>query len=76
VLKNFKTYIDETIYELVHKVTWPTWKELQNLTILVTVSSLLFSGLIFLMDYVVGISSNPNGLWKGLMGTIYSFFVS
>ncbi|HRO75196.1 MAG TPA: preprotein translocase subunit SecE [Crocinitomicaceae bacterium] len=76
MFKSIKTYIDDTVYEMVHKVTWPTWKELQSSTIIVTVSSLVFSLLIFVMDYILGISSNPTGLWKGLMGYIYSFFIS
>lgn len=68
------SYIKDTIDEMLHKVTWPTWSELQRFTIVVVSASLLFSVMIFFMDYVVGISSS-NG-WKGLMGVIYNFFIS
>lgn len=69
-----KTYLKDTIDEMLHHVTWPTWAELQRFTTVVVVASLLFSVMIFFMDYVVGISSS-NG-WKGMMGVIYNFFIS
>jgi len=75
-VSKFKKYIDDTIHEMVHNVSWPTWQELQNNTILVVVASLIFSLLIFIMDYLVGISSNPDSLWSGLMGFVYNFFIS
>lgn len=70
-----KNYINETVTEMVHNVTWPTWKELQSNTIIVAVASILFSLIIFLMDYVIGIVPiDPNGFWKGILGFIYSGF--
>jgi hypothetical protein len=36
---SFKTYVSESYNELVHKVSWPTWKELQSSAILVLVSA-------------------------------------
>ena len=32
-------YLKEAYNELVHKVTWPTWKELQNSAIVVMIAS-------------------------------------
>ncbi|MFZ9582965.1 MAG: preprotein translocase subunit SecE [Crocinitomicaceae bacterium] len=61
----------ETYQELLHHVTWPTWKELQNNTIIVLVSVLIFSLLIFVMDYSFGISGKPGDTWRGLLGFIY-----
>ncbi|MEM9849071.1 MAG: preprotein translocase subunit SecE [Bacteroidota bacterium] len=57
-------YIKESYNELVHKVTWPNWKSLQSNTILVIVASLIFAGIIFLMDLVA-----KNGL-----GVFYDLF--
>lgn len=37
--------------ELVHKVSWPTWEELQDSTILVLVSSIIFSVAVALTDF-------------------------
>ena len=46
----FKLYLQEAYDELVHKVTWPTWKELQSSALVVMVASLIISLLIFAMD--------------------------
>lgn len=43
-------YIQESYDELVHKVSWPTWKELQNSSIVVSIASLLIALVVFLMD--------------------------
>ncbi|NBO61498.1 MAG: preprotein translocase subunit SecE [Flavobacteriia bacterium] len=56
---------------MVNNVTWPTWKELQNNTIIVLVSIVIFSLVIFLMDYTFGISGKPGDMWRGLLGFIY-----
>jgi len=45
-----KLYFQEAFDELVHKVTWPTWKELQSSALVVMVASLIISLLIFAMD--------------------------
>ena len=45
-----KLYIQEAYDELVHKVTWPTWKELQSSALVVMVASLIISLIIFVMD--------------------------
>ena len=63
------TYIEESYQELLHKVTWPTWNELQSTSIVVLVASLLFALSIFVMDYIFGI--NTNSLWAGVMGFFY-----
>ncbi len=73
-VSKIRTYFQDTYHEMVHNVTWPTWKELQNNTILVVVSSVLISLVIFLMDYIFGISGEADSLWKGLIGFIYGTF--
>jgi preprotein translocase subunit SecE len=45
-----KLYFQEAYDELVHKVTWPTWKELQSSALVVMVASLIISLVIFVMD--------------------------
>jgi len=61
----------DTYDEMVKNVTWPTWQELRNNTIIVLVSIVLFAIMIFLMDYVFGISGKPGDMWRGLLGFIY-----
>ena len=73
-VSKFKEYIDETVNEMRHNVSWPTWKELQNNTIIVVVASVIFALLIFAMDFSFGISGESKSVWKGLMGFIYHMF--
>jgi preprotein translocase subunit SecE len=46
------SYIQESYDELMHKVSWPTWAELQGSAIVVSVASLLIAILVFAMDEV------------------------
>ncbi|MDD2385262.1 MAG: preprotein translocase subunit SecE [Bacteroidales bacterium] len=50
-MSKIKTYFLETYNELVHKVTWPKWSELQNSAVVVMVASLIFAVIVFLMDF-------------------------
>jgi len=45
-----KGYIKESYNELVHKVTWPSWSELQNSAIVVMIASFIIALMIYLMD--------------------------
>ncbi|MGQ9620645.1 MAG: preprotein translocase subunit SecE [Bacteroidales bacterium] len=45
-----KGYFKESFTELFHKVTWPTWNELQNSATLVMVATLIISIIVALMD--------------------------
>jgi len=49
-MMKMKLYFQEAFDELVHKVTWPTWKELQSSALVVMVASLIISLVIFAMD--------------------------
>ena len=55
-------YIEDAYRELVEKVTWPTWKELQTSSIIVMGSSLIIAAIIALMD----------GAFKNIMEFIYN----
>ena len=46
------SYIQEAYDELVHKVSWPSWDELQQTTIIVLVSLIIITLVIFGMDFV------------------------
>ncbi|MBK6282083.1 MAG: preprotein translocase subunit SecE [Draconibacterium sp.] len=59
-----KLYFQEAFDELVHKVTWPTWKELQSSALVVMVASLIISLVIFAMDLS----------FRNLMELIYGLF--
>jgi preprotein translocase subunit SecE len=46
-----KGYFQESFTELVHKVTWPTWVELQNSATLVMVATLIIALVVAAMDF-------------------------
>jgi preprotein translocase subunit SecE len=49
-MDKIKLYIKESYYELVNKVTWPSWEELQSSTVLVLVASIIIALVVFAMD--------------------------
>jgi len=46
------TYLRESYRELMEKVTWPTWLQLQQSTIIVLVATLLITAIVWAMDLV------------------------
>ena len=59
------SYIKESTDELLHKVSWPTWSELQSSAMLVAVASLIIAVLVYAMDASFG----------GLIRMFYDMFV-
>ncbi len=59
-----KLYVEEAYNELVNKVTWPTWPELQNSAIVVMIASLIIALTIAAMDSV----------FSNFMEFLYSIF--
>jgi preprotein translocase subunit SecE len=49
-MRRIINYLKDSYNELVHKVTWPTLKELQNSALVVMVASLIFALIVFSMD--------------------------
>lgn len=43
-------YIKESYDELIHKVSWPTWSELQSSAIVVSIASLIIALVVYVMD--------------------------
>ena len=43
-------YLRDVYDEMLHKVSWPTWKVLQSSALVVMIASLLIALVIFLMD--------------------------
>jgi preprotein translocase subunit SecE len=59
-----KIYFEEAYNELVHKVSWPTRKELQSSAIIVMVASLIIALIVFVMDFS----------FESLMSFVYRLF--
>ncbi len=61
-MERLKLYIIESYNELVNKVTWPTWANLQSSTVVVLVASIILALAIFLMDVIS----------RGILDQVYS----
>ncbi|GHV67063.1 protein translocase subunit SecE [Bacteroidia bacterium] len=57
-------YFREVYNELVHKVSWPSWPELQSSAIVVMIASVIIALGVFVMDFI----------FRHLMSFIYSIF--
>jgi preprotein translocase subunit SecE len=51
-MNKITTYFRESYKELVEKVTWPNWTQLQQSTVIVLVATLLTTVLVWLMDTI------------------------
>ena len=51
-MNKISTYLKESYRELIEKVTWPTWLQLQQSTVIVLVATLLITGVVWVMDLV------------------------
>ncbi len=58
------TFVKDSYHEMVDKVSWPKWETLQQSTMIVLVSTLIITGIVWIMDFI----SN------GAMQFIYSLF--
>jgi preprotein translocase subunit SecE len=44
------SYIKSSYDELINKVSWPTWSELQSSSIVVAIASMIIALIIYIMD--------------------------
>ncbi len=58
------SYIKSSYDELVNKVSWPSWSELQNSSIVVAIASMIIALIIYLMDQT----------FSSIMDVFYSLF--
>ena len=62
-MANKGTYIKESYDELMNKVSWPSWSELQSSSIVVAIATIIIALIIYMMDSVF---SNAMKLFYGL----------
>jgi preprotein translocase subunit SecE len=63
-MQKISAYISESYNELMNKVSWPTWSELQSSSIVVLIATLLFGVVVFLI-YMI---------FQGSLNLIYNLF--
>jgi preprotein translocase subunit SecE len=49
-MNKISTYFRESYKELMEKVTWPSWVQLQQSTVIVLVATLLITVIVWIMD--------------------------
>ena len=59
-----QSYLKSSYDELISKVSWPTWAELQSSSVVVAIASLIIALIIYLMDRI----------FSGAMDIFYSLF--
>ncbi len=64
MFKSIVQYCKDSYDELVHKVTWPSLKELTNTALIVLYASIIIALIVFAMDFV----------FEKFMGLVYSLF--
>jgi preprotein translocase subunit SecE len=64
LMNKVTTYFRESYKELLEKVTWPTWTQLQQSTLIVLAATLIITAIVWAMDLIA-----QSGL-----KFIYSFF--
>jgi preprotein translocase subunit SecE len=64
LMNKVSTYFKESYHELLQKVSWPTWSQLQQSTVIVLVATIIITAMVWIMDF----SSNQ------LLKLIYSLF--
>ena len=50
-MNKIATYFKDSYRELVEKVSWPTWLQLQQSTVIVLIATVIFTLVIWLMDF-------------------------
>jgi len=63
-MNKVSAYFKDSYQELVERVTWPTWLQLQQSTVIVLVATIVITLLVAIMDF----SSNQ------LLKLVYSLF--
>jgi preprotein translocase subunit SecE len=63
-MNKFSAYLRDSYKELVEKVTWPSWDQLQQSTMIVLGATLFITALVWVMDFVA----------NGSLKFIYSLF--
>jgi preprotein translocase subunit SecE len=63
-MNKVSAYFKDSYRELLEKVTWPTWQQLQQSTMIVLIATIIITAIIWVMD--LGIAS--------ALQFFYSFF--
>jgi preprotein translocase subunit SecE len=65
-MNKITTYFEEAYDELMHKVTWPTWGELQDSAVVVLITAVIISFVILAID--ITFKAGTTELYKIIIG--------
>ncbi len=51
LMNKISNYFRESYHELLEKVTWPTWNQLQQSTVIVLVATVIITAMVWVMDF-------------------------
>lgn len=57
-MSKIKAYVQDSYNELMHKVSWPTWAELQESAITVLVATIIIALVVFAIDFIFNLLLN------------------
>ncbi|MFN2457707.1 MAG: preprotein translocase subunit SecE [Chitinophagaceae bacterium] len=57
-MNKISNYVRDSYKELLEKVTWPTWQQLQQSTMIVLGATLLITAMVWVMDFIAASSLN------------------
>ncbi|WP_147203575.1 preprotein translocase subunit SecE [Segetibacter aerophilus] len=63
-MNKISAYFRDSYTELTEKVTWPSWLQLQQSTVIVLVATIIITALVWVMDFAS----------QNLLKAIYSLF--
>jgi preprotein translocase subunit SecE len=63
-MNKISNYFSESWKEMLEKVTWPTWNQLQQSTVIVLGATVVITAMVWIMDFAS----------QNLLKLIYSFF--
>ena len=61
-MNKISNYFTDSIKELAEKVTWPTWQQLQQSTMIVLGATFLITAIVWVMDFIA--SGGLNFIYK------------
>ena len=64
IMNKFNVFVKESYREMTEKVSWPTWEQLTQSTMIVLGATVFITGLVWVMDFIA----------NGSMKFIYSLF--
>ncbi|HYM94060.1 MAG TPA: preprotein translocase subunit SecE [Chitinophagaceae bacterium] len=53
-MNKISNYFRDSYKELMEKVSWPTWSQLQQSTMIVLAATLVITGIVWVMDFAAG----------------------